>query len=129
PEPGAAPDRSAARAEAPARAPSSRDSPEPGQQARDALKAYKAELRAAIGAHKRYPLMARRLRRQGQVVVEFAVHADGRIADVRIVEGAGAASLERAAREAVEAVGRFRALPGPVQAPRKRFRIAMRFEL
>jgi len=86
-------------------------------------------LRAAIEAQKRYPAMARRLRREGRVVVRFVVHANGRISDIAVVEGSGTRVLDRAARRAVAAVGTFRPFPDELQAPRKTFRIAMRFRL
>ena len=36
-------------------------------------------LHAAISRHKRYPLSARRMRREGTAQLDFRLHADGRI--------------------------------------------------
>lgn len=90
---------------------------------------YKTALRAAIEANKRYPRHARMRRQEGEVTVGFTVHADGRISDVHIVGGAVSRSLERAAREAVTRVGRFRPLPDNAPSKPMRLRIAMRFDL
>jgi len=101
---------------------------DPGQ-LRQAEASYKAELRAAIEANKRYPAMARRLRREGRVVVRFVVHADGRISDIAVAQGSGTRILDRAALRAVKAVGTFRPFPEEFRESNKRFRIAMRFRL
>lgn len=90
---------------------------------------YKAALRAAIEANKRYPRYARMRRQEGEVTVAFTVHADGRISDVHIVGEPLSRSLERAAREAVTRVGRFRPLPDNAPSKPMRLRIAMRFDL
>lgn len=90
---------------------------------------YKAALRAAIEANKRYPRHARMRRQEGEVSVAFTVHADGRISDVRIVGEPVSRSLERAAREAVTRVGRFRPLPDNAPSKPMRLRIAVRFDL
>lgn len=90
---------------------------------------YKAALRAAIEANKRYPRYARMRRQEGEITVAFTVHADGRISDVHIVGEPVSRSLERAAREAVTRVGRFRPLPDNAPSKPMRLRIAMRFDL
>lgn len=90
---------------------------------------YKAALRAAIEANKRYPRYARMRRQEGEITVAFTVHADGRISDVHIVGEPLSRSLERAAREAVTRVGRFRPLPDNAPSKPMRLRIAVRFDL
>jgi protein TonB len=80
---------------------------------------YKAALRRAIEANKRYPYRARRFRQEGTVVVGFTIQRDGAIKAVRILESSGNRLLDKAARATVEKVnGRF---PFPENLQRKQW--------
>lgn len=73
--------------------------------------AYKAALLAAIERHKFYPNRARRRGIEGQARVGFRVTADGRIERITLVEGSGAALLDRAALRTLERLGTVAPLP------------------
>jgi protein TonB len=90
---------------------------------------YKAALRRAIEANKRYPYRARRLWQEGKVVVGFTIYRDGSIKAIRIVESSGNGLLDNAACTAVEKVsGRF---PFPERLERSQwdFTIPLKYSL
>lgn len=61
-------------------------------------------IRLALADHFRYPLQARRLGWQGEVVLAFRLEADGRILDARIARSSGYRVLDRAALDALDKV-------------------------
>jgi len=61
--------------------------------------------------------------KKGRLVVEFAIKQDGYIAETKLLESAGDASLDRAAMEAIAASGPFPALPSEFKGPE----LALRF--
>jgi len=64
-------------------------------------------LHDGINAHKQYPFMAVRQRREGLVSINFLLHPDGRISDIEIVKSSRYGLLDNAARLAVEKVSPF----------------------
>lgn len=72
---------------------------------------YKAELRQRIDQNKFYPLAARRLGQTGIVIVAFTLQIDGSIMNVRIDRSSGNSRLDTAGIEAVNKVGKFKAIP------------------
>lgn len=90
---------------------------------------YFAALLKAIEAHKVYPRRAQRLGIQGRVRVAFSLLADGRIADVRVGSSSGSSLLDRAAMEAVSAVGRFNAVSGDRERQHRELEVEIRFML
>lgn len=85
--------------------------------------AYKIALRKAIEAHKIYPRRAARLHQEGEVMVGFTVRRDGGIADLRVVQSAGSALLDRAALEAVRQIDG--ALPFPAEIERSEWAFSL----
>jgi len=79
-------------------------------------KNYLAGLRAAIIRYKSYPARAQRMRKQGNVWVEFLIHRDGRITQVAIRESSGEPVLDRAARKSVLRLGRYLPFPDLLDA-------------
>ncbi len=61
-------------------------------------------LYSEINAHKKYPYIAIRQRREGRVSVNFILHPDGHISDVEIQKSSDHTVLDRAATRAVEQV-------------------------
>ena len=61
-------------------------------------------IRLALADHFRYPLQARRLGWQGEVVLAFRLEADGRILDARIARSSGYRVLDHAALDALDKV-------------------------
>lgn len=61
----------------------------------------------AISREKRYPYIARKQRREGVVKLNFVMHPDGQVTDILIVESSRYSVLDKAARQAVEAISPF----------------------
>lgn len=74
-------------------------------------------LRAAVENHKRYPMIARRSRRQGESVIGLRLHPDGSLDQVSVVQGSGYRPLDKAALKAVRAIEPFRVAQEHLQAP------------
>jgi protein TonB len=94
----------------------------------DIRAAYQKQLRELIERHKQYPLLARRGRQQGQVVVEFDINRTGELSSARVARSSGHSLLDRSALKAVHAVGRFPEPPAMLQENR-RYQISISFLL
>lgn len=77
-----------------------------------------ADIRLALARHFRYPPLARRLGWEGDVVLGFRLHADGRIDDIRITRPSGHRLLDRSAREALGRVQRVKLAAGIIDGSR-----------
>lgn len=82
----------------------------------------------AISQHKRYPLMARRLRQQGKVMLNFVMHPNGQVTDVEVTESSRYSVLDRAAKNAVVAISPL-AMVSDYLDDRKSFDVAVEFRL
>lgn len=89
----------------------------------DALKRFLAEVRLRIDRCKQYPFAARRRHMAGRVTVCFAIHPDGSVRGLEVVESSGFSVLDRAALEAVN-----RAAPFP-EFPREMLNRALEVEI
>ncbi|MGZ3694219.1 MAG: energy transducer TonB, partial [Bdellovibrionota bacterium] len=76
---------------------------------------YLYELRLLLDARKEYPAIAKTLRQEGSVEVGFVLRPDGKIDGAEIVAPSSHSTLNRAALQLVEAVGRFKPLPIELQ--------------
>lgn len=72
---------------------------------------YLQEIMRLVDAHKRYPLMARKLGQEGTVQVLFTLHPSGLLTDCKVEVSSGVRALDRAAYQAVVDVARFPAVP------------------
>jgi protein TonB len=77
----------------------------------DASERYTQELRQLLDRRKTYPAPARRLGKQGRVVVRFTLKRDGTVIKADILNGSSHEILNEAARELVRAVNGFRPFP------------------
>lgn len=76
--------------------------------------AYKSELRNLISRNKRYPSKAQKMRKEGTVVVSFAISKGGSISNIRVSKSSGNKDLDKAAVKAVRRVGTFKPRPDNV---------------
>jgi len=90
---------------------------------------YMAGLRRRIDRHKRYPVIARRGRQQGVVVLEFVLQPDGSLAGCEVFRSSGYPLLDRAARRAVNNADPFDPLPPGLDHQPLTCRLPLRFEL
>jgi periplasmic protein TonB len=66
---------------------------------------------AIIDAHKKYPIIARKLGQTGTVVVTFTILHDGTILHVKIKESSGFSALDGAAQNILRLLGHFKPIP------------------
>ncbi len=94
----------------------------------DIRKAYTQQLKELIERQKQYPVLARKGRQQGRVVIEFSINTTGALDFVEVAQSSGHTLLDRAALKAVRAVDIF---PEPPAALPKNssFQIAISFKL
>jgi len=74
-------------------------------------------LHTKISAHKQYPYLARRQRREGIARVEFVLNPDGTIIDPRLVNSSRTRALDKAALEAVKGIEPFRPAKDYIDQP------------
>jgi periplasmic protein TonB len=79
-------------------------------------------------AHRSYPEMARRLGRQGTVVVQITVDPTGHVLDVTLVQGSGTESLDQAA-EALVRNAHLPPFPADMKLPRQSVTLPVRYRL
>ena len=90
---------------------------------------YADALKKAIEARKFYPARARRRAREGDVVVAFTVSRVGDINNIRIVHSSSIRSLDKAAVNAVNSVGRFQPFPADINRDWWDFEISLTYNL
>jgi protein TonB len=90
---------------------------------------YLDGLRRAIEKNRYYPRKAHRRGREGQVLVSFVVQADGRITDIRVSEGSDWRSLDKAAVDALERLGRYEPIPAAFGREQWALRVPINFAL
>jgi TonB family protein len=81
----------------------------------DAELRYQDQVRAAILSHKFYPRQARRLKMQGEVIVQLAVMRDGKIGSSHFIKSAGYPVLDEAAQIMISAAAPFPAVPDTIR--------------
>jgi protein TonB len=79
--------------------------------------------------HQRYPLSARRRGLSGQAVLQFTIHADGRITDPQITDSTGHAVFRTASLQVLKRVGRMPPFPPELRPRQLTVKIPMRYEL
>lgn len=84
---------------------------------------YMAALRNAIEEKKYYPKRARRLKREGDVIIDFVINRNGQINNVRIRHSSGTQLLDKAALDAIKRLGQFK--PIPAEIPRNNWSLEL----
>ena len=90
---------------------------------------YLALVAATLKRHQRYPLSARRRGLNGEVVLQFTIHADGRIVDPQITDSTGHAVFRTASLRVLRRVGRMPPFPPELRQPQLTVKIPMIYEL
>ncbi len=72
---------------------------------------YMAALRKAIEAQKHYPKRARRLKREGDVIIDFIIYRNGKINHIQVQQSSGTQILDNAAVNAIKRLGQFKPIP------------------
>jgi periplasmic protein TonB len=79
--------------------------------------------------HQHYPLSARRRGLSGQVILQFTIHADGRITDPQITDSTGHAVFRTASLRILKRVGRMPPFPPELHQRQLTVKIPMLYEL
>jgi len=79
--------------------------------------------------HQHYPLSARRRGLSGQVILQFTIHADGRITDPQITDSTGHAVFRMASLRVLQRVGRMPPFPTELRQRQLTVKIPMLYEL
>ncbi|RDU69617.1 energy transducer TonB [Helicobacter cholecystus] len=72
---------------------------------------FLAKIHSLISSHNPYPLMARRQRLEGEVVIEFILDTSGVVSEVKIVRSNTKEMLQKSAIKAVYAASKYFPLP------------------
>ncbi|MGD0106492.1 MAG: TonB family protein [Rhodopila sp.] len=81
-----------------------------------------------LRAHISYPEMARRLGRQGTVVVQITIGPDGHVLEVILVQSSGSALLDQAA-EALMRTAHLPPFPPDMKLPQQNIKLPIRYRL
>ncbi|MFM6927116.1 MAG: energy transducer TonB [Bdellovibrio sp.] len=90
---------------------------------------YLYELHVLIEERKVYPVMSRRLREAGRVLVQFSVEKDGTIKDVTVKEGSSYSRLNDAAHDLIAGVKKYKPLPAELTEGDAKLEISIEYTL
>ncbi|GFO69039.1 hypothetical protein GMLC_26180 [Geomonas limicola] len=90
---------------------------------------YQGRIKALIEAHKKYPVAARKLGREGRCDRRLVLARDGSLKQVDSVSSCGHPFLDAAATRAITEVGTFPPLPEEFGAPQESFTVTLSFSL
>lgn len=90
--------------------------------------AWLAGVNEWLRGHRSYPEMARRLGRQGTVLVRFTVDREGHVLDVSLVQGSGSEMLDEAA-QALLHDARLPPFPPDMLLPQQSVTVPIRYRL
>lgn len=76
---------------------------------------YRVELQAMLEKKKQYPLLAKRLRQQGKVLVKFTLRRDGSVAAAELIGTSEFETLNNAARELIGQISGLKPFPDEVK--------------
>lgn len=93
------------------------------------LASYLSEIRKTIERHKRYPTLAKRLRHQGKVIVQFILKKDGSYESVKIVKHSLHKLLNREALESINRIKTFKSFPNEFKQAQFELKIPINFSL
>lgn len=90
---------------------------------------YKAQLKRLIESNKHYPRRAKRMGREGEVLVSFLVLADGTIKQLDIQNSSGSSALDKAALDAVQSVSGLLPFPEEIKRHSWKFTVPITYKL
>jgi len=93
------------------------------------IQRYREEVMALIEAQKYYPRILRKMRREGEVQVEFTLQQDGSMIDLKVLGNIGHHLFQNAALGAFERVDSFPSFPDGTDSLQWTFTIALKYNL
>lgn len=99
------------------------------QQELTAEELYKIEIARALNSKKSYPSMARRLRQQGRVIVQFNVTREGKIIEARVVQSSPFKTLNQSAKDLVNGLKKLNPFPKEIKKATWLFQVPVDYQL
>jgi protein TonB len=90
---------------------------------------YAAEVARLLNAQKTYPEVARRMRQQGRVRLQFTLNRDGTVLAVAVLENSPHEILNEAARSLIERIHQFKPFPDDVKAAKMVFTVPLEYTM
>ncbi len=109
--------------------PSSQSNPNQARLAESAQEIYIAEVIRHLNSQKRYPEIARKLRQQGRVILEFRLSKDGSVLEAKIKEPSTYQLLNESAESIVKNLKNLRPFPEEVQRTTWLFTVPVDYQL
>jgi len=103
--------------------------PAPAAAEPEGRRTYLGLVAETLQRHQHYPLSARRRGLSGQVILQFTIHADGRITDPQITDSTGHAVFRTASLRVLKRVGRMPPFPPDLRQRQLTVKIPMLYEL
>ncbi|NQY54162.1 MAG: energy transducer TonB [Campylobacteraceae bacterium] len=92
-------------------------------------KNYISELRAAIDKNKNYPLIAKRLKQEGRVLLSFRVLKNGEFINMKIISSSGLKRLDKAALKALFITKSFKKFATEIKEQYLDFTLPLEFKI
>src|SRR5690606_28943651 len=94
-----------------------------------AEEAYKSQLARELNARKFYPPLAKRLKHQGRVIVQFNVTREGKILEARVVQSSPFKTLNESAKELVEGLRNLNPFPAEIKKTTWLFQVPVDYQM
>ena len=90
---------------------------------------YVLQLRSLFESKKSYPVMARKLGKEGRVTLQLVLDANGNVLQHQVAESSGSDLLDQAGLKLVEQIGKFPPFPEEIQRTNWQFFIPIEYRL
>lgn len=90
---------------------------------------YKAQIARELNARKFYPPIAKRLRQQGRVIVQFNVTREGKVLEAKVVQPSPFKTLNQSARNLVESVKGLNPFPDEIKKTTWLFQVPVDYQM
>lgn len=100
-----------------------------GRTAVTAQERYIAEIARLLNAKKRYPSVAKKLRQQGRVMVQFRLARDGRVLDAAVVEPSAYPALNQSAQSLIQELKGLKPFPEEIKKTTWLFSVPVDYQM
>ncbi len=100
-----------------------------GAQVVSAEEYYKSQIARVLNSRKTYPSLAKRLKHQGRVVVQFNVSREGRILEARVVKASPFKTLNESAKDLIEGIKDLNPFPEEIKKTTWLFQVPVDYQM
>lgn len=90
---------------------------------------YKSQIAQELNSRKSYPPIAKRLKQQGRVIVQFNVTREGKILEAKVVQASPFKTLNQSARELVEGLKGLNPFPNEIKKTTWLFQVPVDYQM